>query len=138
MFPLGVSKGLEIQTLLILAGRAIARACQWYDYRRAIQLLVLIVLLFVAGGVASLFVRRQWPFIRTHLTMAAGVGTIFVYCLLRAADINHVELLGPDRSTSAFLWPMEALGLVLMLFGSGKALASRYSAASFEAGRGQQ
>jgi uncharacterized membrane protein len=138
MFLLGVSKGVEIQTLLIRAGRAIARACQWYDYRRAIQLLVLIVLLFATGAIAFGFVRRHWAFIRTHLTIAAGLGTIFFYCALRAADINHVELLGPDRSTSAFLWPMEAFGLVLMLFGSGKALASRYSAPSFEAGRGQQ
>ena len=132
-FFLGVNKGFEAQTLLIRAGRAIALAQQWYGYRREVQLLFLIALLFVTGAASFAFVRHYWPFLQTHVVMTGGLGVILVYCVLRAADINHVELFGSNRTTSDFLWPLEAFGLALMLFGAGKALTSQRSVASTEA-----
>jgi hypothetical protein len=59
-------------------------------------------------------------FIRAHVELFTGLVLVTVYCLLRAADIAHIEVFGSGHSRSGSIWPLEASGLVLMLFGSAK------------------
>jgi hypothetical protein len=59
-------------------------------------------------------------FINAHVELFTGLVLVTVYCLLRAADIAHIEVFGSGHSRSGSIWPLEASGLVLMLFGSAK------------------
>jgi hypothetical protein len=115
---LGINKEFEVQTLMIRIGRALATSEGWYEERRMFQKILVVAILIIGLAVSSRFVYQHIEFFKTHLGLACGVAAICLYCFLRWADVNHIELLGSGRSSSESLWPLEISGVTLLIFGT--------------------
>ena len=91
----GINELLDMQTLLTSVGRAHAIANDWYDQRRSVQLVLVIILCVAAafaGTVTLWLTRRSRVAIRLAL---AGLFFIGLFVLLRAASFHHLdEILG--------------------------------------------
>lgn len=112
---LGINELLDLQTLLTSAGRAYAKEEGWYEQRRAVQLVFVVVLAAVAAivGAATLWLTR-----RTHFTVRlALIGLVFIglFVLLRAASFHHLnDILGrgpPDFNLGSV---QEMAGIVVV------------------------
>jgi hypothetical protein len=88
---LGINKQLDFQTEVTFMGRDFAKATGWYEDRRIVQ--IIFILLIAFGGMlatAALFwiyrfeLRRLWPAL-------AGVGFLMVFIVVRAASFHHVD-----------------------------------------------
>jgi hypothetical protein len=90
---LGINKQLDLQSLLTELGRIAARDQGWYEGRRTVQV-VFILLLVVAG---AWLLRALWQFSRAHLPdlRLALLGALGLVCFvaIRAASFHHVDLL---------------------------------------------
>src|SRR5690606_33454590 len=83
---LGINELLDVQTLLTSVGRAHARANDWYQHRRDVQLAFVISLAVIVAmaGLAMLWLtRRTHPAVRLA---QAGLAFVMVYVLIRAAS----------------------------------------------------
>jgi hypothetical protein len=114
---LAANKQLDLQTLLVETGRSAAFAEGWYGDRRSVEFAFLILAVVIGATFFSWFIRRHLTFVRAHRWLFAGLTLIFVYCAIRAADIDHVELFGAGHSGSEILWPLELSGVALILAG---------------------
>jgi hypothetical protein len=88
---LGINKQLDFQTELTFMGRDFAKATGWYEDRRIVQGIFIVLIAF--GGMivtAALFwfyrfeLRRLWPAL-------AGVGFLMGFIVIRAASFHHVD-----------------------------------------------
>jgi hypothetical protein len=90
---LGINKQLDLQSLLTELGRIAARDQGWYEGRRAVQ--TVFILLLVAAGAWGL--RAVWTFARGHLKemRLALLGALGLVCFvaIRAASFHHVDLI---------------------------------------------
>jgi hypothetical protein len=59
LFLLGVNKQLDLQTLLGDVGRSVSTAQGWYDKRRAVQAVFVLVFAIICGIVAILKVKSS-------------------------------------------------------------------------------
>jgi membrane protein required for beta-lactamase induction len=91
LVALGFNKQLDLQSDLTEAGRSIARSGGWYENRRLVQ--AVFVMLFAAGAVAAVagaiwFMRDLWK--RYKL---AFIGIIFLcaFVIIRAASFHHID-----------------------------------------------
>ncbi|MDE3098028.1 MAG: hypothetical protein KGJ88_01005 [Verrucomicrobiota bacterium] len=117
---LGVNKVIDAQTLLIEAGRRLARKENVYKYHRGLERLFFGVLaLILVTLLATWIFRRRGRvanFIRGLPGLAAGCGLILIYILLRAASIEHIDAwMGVNFEAIPFLWLLEAGGLGLII-----------------------
>jgi hypothetical protein len=120
LIALGTNKELDLQTLLIDIARGLATTEGWYNHRRIVQEAFVMVVVIAGALVAWRFVRRYRHFISKHPATMAGLALVLLYCLLRVADIDHLEGFGSNQFTSEFLWPLEMSGLILLLLGSAR------------------
>ncbi len=93
MVALGLNKQLDLQTLLTVTGRCLARAQGWYRDRGAVQLRFIeavAILAAIATLLAAVLMRRHlarlWPAL-------LGVGAVLAYVTIRAASFHHVDQL---------------------------------------------
>ena len=110
---LGLNKQLDLQTLLIQAGRQIALAGGWYANRRAAEA----VFFFVASAivVASLFFVgwRTRQFFKRHPSALVGSFLLLSYLLLRSASIEHLdEALGLNLEDRPWMAAIELSGII--------------------------
>ena len=88
---LGAHAVLETNVLLVHLSRFVARHQGWYEFRRAWQY-PLLVLLGVAGLVTLVWLRsrlaRQWSRIAP---VVLGVGVLAVLATLRAVSLHHTD-----------------------------------------------
>jgi hypothetical protein len=116
---LGVNKQLNLQTLLIVAGRHMAAAGGWYRQRRAAQLafsvvfgLGLCLLLVWLGG-------RHRDFFKQNPLAFRGALILGLFVALRAATINHTnEFLRINFQDEKWAWVLEIGGSVLIGIGA--------------------
>ena len=98
---LGINKQLDLQTLLNDIGRRKARAEGWYGNRRYYQTMF-IAAVTVAGlfaiGVFSWLARKQW---KRSLLGLLGTVFLFVFVLIRASSIHHVDVALSSGSSRA-------------------------------------
>ncbi len=125
---LGINKNLQMQTVLIASCRAIAVAQGWIDSRRALQQAFVVVLFLATALTAIGLTCTLRQFLKQNVTLATGLALVVVYSFFRAAEMNHVELLGVGRSTSDALWPLEVAGVALMFVGVTKHFVASRSA----------
>jgi hypothetical protein len=91
MLVFGVNKQLDLQTLLTQVGSRLSQAQGWYELRRAVQLLFIVVLfvvfvLFIVYTLKKL--RDNWR----HFTVTPfGILTVLVWVMVRAALMQHVD-----------------------------------------------
>src|SRR5688572_21738879 len=89
---LGFNKQLDLQSAVTSIGRGIARSGGWYEHRRTLQALFILVFflatLAAAGAIA-------W-YLRTSLRryLPALLGTLFLpaFIVIRAASFHHVDV----------------------------------------------
>ena len=112
---LGINQQLDLQTLLIQSGRALAEAEGWYPYRRLVQRAFFGVF---AGGFLLLVSLAAWrwrAFLNRHRLVTLGLAILIGFVLMRAADFNHVWL-KPLQAAHEDSWKdyLELLGLGLI------------------------
>jgi hypothetical protein len=127
---LGLNKQVDLQTLLIHFGRHIARREGLLAYRPELHFalflgftLTVIALLAIA---MLRFSAEVGEFVRKFPIAVSGCGLICVYIVIRAALIDHVNrTLGVDPEGIPFIWPLEAGGLLLIMFQALRTSAPR-------------
>jgi hypothetical protein len=119
-FVLGLSKQLDIPTVLTNSGRLIARLQGWYDQRRSAQLALVAVLALVSLIALILLVRwaRNAP-VSTWLAVAASV-MLVGYFAIRAVSFHSVDRLISMRILGV------SLNSILEIAGIGAVLVASY------------
>jgi uncharacterized MnhB-related membrane protein len=120
LIALGVNKELDLQTLLIDVMRSLAKTEGWYSERRIVERAFVMLVILVSALAGWQFVRQYRLFVCKNISTVTGLGMVLLYCLLRTADVAHLEVLGSNHTSSNFLWPLELSGLALVCFGSAK------------------
>jgi len=92
LFALGVNKQLDLQTALTELGRIMASEEGWYEQRRRVQrvFILLVGLVAFAGAGTGLFFLRRAPR-ATHVTLLGVIGLV-AFVLIRASSFHHVDL----------------------------------------------
>jgi hypothetical protein len=88
---LGLNKELDLQTLLTVEGRSFAHYAGWYEQRRLVQgifLLVMAVVGVVAIAALIRWLRRSPVQVRTA---AVGIVLLFTFVLVRAGSFHHLD-----------------------------------------------
>jgi hypothetical protein len=119
---LGINKQLDLQTLLNDIGRRKARAEGWYGNRRYYQTMF-IGAVTVAGlfaiGLFSWLARKQW---KRSLLGLIGTVFLFVFVLIRASSIHHVDVALQWKFAGAkWNWILELSGIAVVLLGAAVA-----------------
>jgi hypothetical protein len=119
-FALGVSKQLDIPTVLTNAGRLIARLQGWYDQRRSAQIALVAVLAIMSLIAAIMLVRwvRNAP-VSTWLALVASV-MLVGYFAIRAVSFHSVDRLIGMRILGV------SLNSILEIGGIGAVLVASY------------
>jgi uncharacterized membrane protein YoaK (UPF0700 family) len=88
---LGLNKELDLQTLLTVEGRSFAHHSGWYEQRRVVQGIFLLVM--AAVGVVAIAALVRWLRKSPIQVKAAAVGIVllFTFVLIRAGSFHHVD-----------------------------------------------
>ena len=98
---LGVNKQLDLQSLLTDFAKGLARAQGWYENRRAVQSA------FVAGFALAALAFALWMAVLARgggwaaWTALAGLSSLGLYVVIRAATFNHLTGEDPRLSLGA-------------------------------------
>jgi hypothetical protein len=123
---LGVNKQLNLQTLLIVAGRQASAAGGWYSRRRAVQLAFSLVFGLGVCLLLAWLAGRHRDFFKQNPLAFGGALILGLFVALRAATINHThEFLGLSLQEKQWAWVLEIGGSVLI--GMGAVLPRRSS-----------
>ena len=118
----GINKELDLQTFLIDVARISAKSEGWYDHRRIVQEAFVGVTVVVVSVLGWRLANSHRSFIRNHGAVAAGLVLVVLYCVLRAAGIDHIKIMvGRDPAENVPLWLIEVLGVALMVLGAALA-----------------
>ncbi len=93
LFVLGLNKQLDLQTLMISLGREIAKENGWYDIRRDVQLVFIILIAtfsFLSLSAMIWWLRSSW---KKYWLIIFGLILITLFVVIRAASFNHVDYL---------------------------------------------
>jgi hypothetical protein len=114
---LGVNKQLDLQTWLTLTARRIAIAQGWYENRRPVQMLF-VVLVGLAGAAGFAF---MWRLVRAHSRKLwlslLGFVLLLVFVIMRAASFHHMDAVINFRFAGLRMnWVLElgAIGLIAL------------------------
>ena len=122
---LGINQQLDLHTLLIQSGRALAEVEGWFAYRRLVQRAFFGV--FAAGFLllVSLAAWRCRAFLNRHRLVTLGLTILIGFVLMRAADFNHVWLKSLQAAYGdSWKTYLELIGLGLIAEGARR--ASKY------------
>jgi hypothetical protein len=87
---LGLNKQLDLQTLVIEAGRQLALSEGWYEKRRAVQMAFTLILGIGMLIMLGMLVRRNRGFMTRHPWAALGTFLLVSYVLVRASVFDHL------------------------------------------------
>jgi len=91
MLVFGINKQLDLQTLLMQVGSRLAKVQGWYELRRAVQFLFIVVL-FVVFVLFIIFVWRKLRGNWKYFTVAPfGILIVLVWVMVRAALMQHID-----------------------------------------------
>lgn len=115
LLALAVNKQLDLQSLLTMVARCHAQLSGWYEDRRGVQ--ELFIVLIEAAGVLSLallalilrgILGRIWPAL-------LGLGFVCLFVVIRAASFHHVDIfLGSSIAGIKMNWLLELPGPTLI------------------------
>lgn len=120
---LGLNKQLDLQTLFTEIARELARADGWYDQRRQIQQIFVVVIgsaaLVMSIG-AYVWLKGRSRAIRVAFT---GFFLLATFVFVRAASFHHVDRFLKSAVLGArFNWLFELGGLAVMSFAAMQAV----------------
>ena len=93
LFVLGLNKQLDLQTLLTSLGREIAKANGWYDMRREVQRVFIILIAIFSFLSLSAMIWQLRSYSRKYWLVLLGLSIIIIFVVIRAASFNHVDYL---------------------------------------------
>lgn len=119
-FALGVSKQVDLQTMLTNTGRAIARFQGWYGQRQSAQIAFVAVIAIMSLIAAIVLVRwaRNTP-VSTWLALAASI-MLIGYWVIRAVSLHSLDRLVDARILGV------RLDSILVIVGIGVVLVASY------------
>lgn len=123
LFLFGVNKQLDLQTAFIQFGGQMAINEGWYEHRRQVQF-VFVLLLGAAMAVAlSIAGRRQRQFFQRHpLTLIGGI-FLATFTFLRSAVFNHAdEAVGVNMGEGGWMAVFELIGIGCFIVASLRAV----------------
>jgi hypothetical protein len=131
---LGINKQLDLQSLLTAVGRELARAGGWFDQRREMQRLfvLMIGLTVVALSIAAPRLLND----RSRYVRAACIGFVLLvaFVCIRAASLHHVDRFLKSAVLGArFNWLLELGGIAVIALaavGASRATMSESSTAT--------
>lgn len=115
LVALGFNKQLDLQTLLTHISRDVAIYQGWYEHRRIIQLIFIIILSLT--GLISLFKYFKILFLKAKTTL---IGSIILFCfiLFRAGSFYHINILEDlNLQNPTILSILELTGLAAIAIG---------------------
>lgn len=118
---LGINKQLDLQTLLTIIGRNLAKSQGWYNLRRLFQLVFIVLFILIVLLLLSIWIRRmkgKWRQYGFHF-----VGTIFIllFVMIRATSIEHVSFRHAaqyDSVSYILISLFELVGILIVGLGS--------------------
>ncbi len=126
MTALGINKQLNLQTFLLEAGRVVAKWGHWYSYRRYAQVSFVFTVTLIGALVAWKILQYYWPILQQRVELAAGLVLIAVYCILRAAEIDHIKAVTMHtKFAHTPFWFVEIAGILLTFIGTIRALIAQ-------------
>jgi hypothetical protein len=112
---LGINKQLNLQTLMIVIGRNVSSAGQWYGERRRVQLAFSAIFAACTLGALAWFSWRFREFFKNNHLALAGTAILVVFVVLRAATINHTDaFLRVNLKDEHWAWVLEIAGSILI------------------------
>jgi hypothetical protein len=119
---LGINQQLDLHTLLIQSGRALAETEGWFAYRRLVQRVFFGLFAFGFLLLVSLAAWRCRDFLNRHRLVTLGLAILIGFVLMRAADFNHVWLKSLQAAyEDSWKDYLEMLGLGLIAEGARRA-----------------
>ncbi len=130
---LGINKQLDLQSLLTVVGRELARAEGWYDRRREVQYLFVLAIGILAVALSAVvLVRLKDRPLRVRAAYA-GFALLAVFVGVRAASFHHVDRFLKSTALGARSnWILELCGIGIIAFaaaGAGRKMQAPCDAA---------
>ena len=125
MAAIALNKQLDLQTLILTAGRCLAKEQGWDADRRLIQrdfILALTGLAVLAGGGIIWLLRG---IVRHNLTALLGLAALAIFVVIRGGHLFHMFVPEQERADYAMhllTGGLEALSPALIIISSGKLL----------------
>jgi hypothetical protein len=112
---LAINKQLDLQTVLTDRLREQAERGGWYEHRRIVQALFVMLAAATAAGTLWMLLRLLGPRWREHRLLLAGLVVLAGYLLLRVADIERVgEMAGLSLAAEGLRSVAEWTGLAMI------------------------
>lgn len=112
MLALGINKQLDLQSLITAIGRFYVERNGWLEYKRPIQVGVIVSILMIAVLCLLLFVYRMNHLLKTNWLAIAGLTTLMVFIVSRATSFHQMDtFISTDILGVRFNWLMELGGL---------------------------
>lgn len=116
LLALGLNKQLDLQTLGLRFLRHLAGSQGWYQQRRTVQMIFVIVAVFAGILFFAFLLLRKKNFFRRNPQTLAGLILVIGYLLIRAAGINHIDAsLGINLGVKPWLSAMELLACICFI-----------------------
>jgi hypothetical protein len=93
LLALGVNKQLDLQSAVTELGRLLAVDGGWYESRRQVQRLFVVVIGLVGLALAALFLAYSWKAPRATRAAILGAIALVTFVVMRAASFHHFDLL---------------------------------------------
>ncbi|WP_309667553.1 isopropylmalate isomerase [Tabrizicola sp.] len=113
---LGINKQLDLQSFLTAVGRCDALAQGWYEDRRAIQRMFILVAIGVgAAGLLATGLLLRETLARTGIALL-GLGFVTIFVVTRAASFHHMDaLINTWIGGVRINWVLELFGPLLVI-----------------------
>ena len=109
------NKQLDLQSLLTDIARVTAKAQGWYEGRRGVQKLFIVLVLAGAAAFGGWFMWRFRVFWRNHRLLLAGLLFLLSFIAVRAVSFHHVDVfLGHRVFGFKMNWALELTGIGLV------------------------
>lgn len=116
---LGTNKQLDLQSLLTQVGKDMAIAQGWYEKRRVVQFLFIILIGGTGVIVLSVLIRKFWKMLDYVKVTLVGCVILFMFIMIRAMSFHHVDILINTRLAGIKMnWLFEIGGLSVILLGT--------------------
>jgi ABC-type Co2+ transport system permease subunit len=93
MALLCVNKQLDLQTLLTKIGRELAVRGGWYEHRRPVQFLFVLVIATVAIAAFVWIVRKTRSILKERRLLLVGLCFMLSFIIIRASSFHHVAVI---------------------------------------------
>ena len=101
MMAIALNKQLDFQTLILTAGRCLAKEQGWYDDRRLVQrdFILALIALTTLTGAALIWLLRG--IVYRNLTALLGLGVLVAFVVIRGGHMFHI--FEPEQELADYL-----------------------------------